>query len=194
MVFPTRVGVDLSVPGTRAAPDRFPHTRGGGPVSRTPGHSLVEFSPHAWGWTYILWIRFWKPQVFPTRVGVDRQFPQSHLNQFVFPTRVGVDLLLRHFLRLRLCFPHTRGGGPAALPYRDYGIAFSPHAWGWTAPTENKAIKELVFPTRVGVDLSDCLHLSSIPRFPHTRGGGPAATQPITLSPMFSPHAWGWTA
>ena len=31
-VFPTRVGVDLFVPDCQCDPERFPHTRGGGPL------------------------------------------------------------------------------------------------------------------------------------------------------------------
>ena len=73
-----------------------------------------------------------------------------------------------------VCFPHTRGGGPAMAVAPDgtlyvfptrVGVdrsrataasitnKFSPHAWGWTY---HKIKNYLVNP-----------------RFPHTRGGGP---------------------
>ena len=51
-VFPTRVGVDLMTAPTGLRYIRFPHTRGGGPVSA----GLAGLNSG----------------VFPTRVGVDR--------------------------------------------------------------------------------------------------------------------------
>ena len=36
------------------------------------GLTIVQFSPHAWGWTIGKSIVFARWKVFPTRVGVDR--------------------------------------------------------------------------------------------------------------------------
>ncbi len=152
-VFPTRVGVDLYARRMFAPAASFPHTRGGGPMGPALDRLMTAFSPHAWGWTVDVSGVKTKSDVFPTRVGVDR-FHQSAS-------------------RGKLCFPHTRGGGPG-IPTRLAGLVmFSPHAWGWTTPPDEGRMVEIVFPTRVGVD--------------HVRKTLIATGKP------FSPHAWGWT-
>ena len=91
-VFPTRVGVDRSC--------------------RRPRRCRQTYSPHAWGWTVGVWRENFKgpgiphtrgggpvfpaasadpPNVFPTRVGVDRGQAMAEPIVDVFPTRVGVD-------------------------------------------------------------------------------------------------------
>ena len=72
-VFPTRVGVDLDLPYLRPDQRGFPHTRGGGPNPMSPICPHTRFSPHAWGWTYLIETMETIPSVFPTRVGVDRR-------------------------------------------------------------------------------------------------------------------------
>ncbi len=70
----------------------------------------------------------------------------------VFPTRVGVDLGLSQSGVTGGSFPHTRGGGPQNLSFLRGQSEFSPHAWGWTVLLLQVDFRQLVFPTRVGVD------------------------------------------
>jgi len=52
---------------------------------------------------------------------------------------------------------------------------------------------EVVFPTRVGMDLNlNLMHIPP-PRIPHTRGDGPNYLLGWTRRCAYSPHAWGWT-
>ena len=112
-VFPTRVGVDLYTGRPSPARRGFPHTRGGGPRTKDCIGRITMFSPHAWGWTASLPVVWREAQVFPTRVGVDRDGRPIWSSLVVFPTRVGVDLCVLKLLTNHACFPHTRGGGPA---------------------------------------------------------------------------------
>ena len=50
----------------------------------------------------------------------------------VFPTRVGVDRYTTQTEKVRVGFPHTRGGGPIGRVEFHLFYEFSPHAWGWT--------------------------------------------------------------
>ncbi len=134
----------------------------------------LQFSPHAWGWTVVSDHPTVVERVFPTRVGMDR-------NQ-----RAGNGTSSR--------FPHTRGDGPPNLPNFLEFVAFSPHAWGWTARCKNRCGYTRVFPTRVGMDRSSVRWSRRDFCFPHTRGDGPIGTWPGGEAGMFSPHAWGWTA
>ena len=172
-VFPTRVGVDLSAPSHLPEFPRFPHTRGGGPVSVPGGVISTEFSPHAWGWTRWSLLRGTTPGVFPTRV--------------------GVDLVLSALGREEGRFPHTRGGGPVSAGLAGLNSGFSPHAWGWTFIRIITSSSRTVFPTRVGVDRATPPNGSITLCFPHTRGGGPLVEAAKTMMGTFSPHAWGWT-
>ena len=132
------------------------------------------FSPHAWGWTFPTAIGGYHSNVFPTRVGVDRE------------TNIGKNSMLR--------FPHTRGGGPQQLRITSLHCKFSPHAWGWTVSETTEPPPAIVFPTRVGVDLQATPDEIQQRCFPHTRGGGPFYFRVQDGIFQFSPHAWGWTA
>ncbi len=92
VVFPTRVGVDRGrrrLPGMRG---RVPHARGGGPNGGQTSNIYTLCSPRAWGWTVFTDDDVLCPDVFPTRVGVDRWTPRATCST------PGV--------------PHARGGGP----------------------------------------------------------------------------------
>ena len=71
-VFPTRVGVDRSCNPPELTESRFPHACGGGPQPLKRGERLGGFSPRVWGWTVVHLLNKGLPEVFPTRVGVDR--------------------------------------------------------------------------------------------------------------------------
>ena len=72
--------------------ERFPHTRGGGPL-RGANLSRANRFPH-------------------TRGGGPGAPERKNAAQFVFPTRVGVDLCSTGQEPAAQCFPHTREGGP----------------------------------------------------------------------------------
>ncbi len=77
-VFPTRVGVDRTERGWLAPFRGVPHARGGGPPASKPSWRVEKCSPRAWGWTEAVEIGLQVPEVFPTRVGVDRSPAASH--------------------------------------------------------------------------------------------------------------------
>src|SRR5438876_388184 len=93
---------------------RFPHTRGDGPDATSTYLTGSSFSSHAWGWS---------------ACGLVLTVPD-----FVFPSRVGMVRVVISSSRRRPGFPHTRGDGPAVNPASLAPSAFSPHAWGWSAP------------------------------------------------------------
>ena len=109
------------------------------------------YSPHAWGCFFCDHSLFRYAAVFPTCVGV-------------FPTYVFFDCLTTSI-------PHMRGGvsgiasSLAGLP------KYSPHAWGCFPHTKTGQKRRFVFPTCVGVFLTN----------------GPSKI----LSAKYYPHAWG---
>ena len=172
-VLPTRVGmVRLRIVYARVV-GRSPHTRGDGPQIWHRGTRVIEFSPHAWGWS-------------------DRNTIESRCAE-VLPTRVG---MVRSQSRSRPCCsssPHTRGDGPVPAAVREMAVSFSPHAWGWSAVSRCERSRRFVLPTRVG--MVRCMERirKAYPCSPHTRGDGPTATQILFRTAQFSPHAWGWS-
>jgi len=178
-VFPTRVGVDRRLVSSCAGRIRIPHTRGGGPYAPRLPDRGPEYSPHAWGWT----ARHPHPglahQVFPTRVGVDRDHARRrHAPAAYSPHAWGwtVGQRPRHVHRPRI--PHTRGGGPRVYAIPAQPVAYSPHAWGWTAELPFRLNRDTVFPTRVGVDREMIGAHQAGWGIPHTRGGGPVSRTP----------------
>ena len=76
----------------------------------------------------------------------------EHLIQ-VFPTCVGVFLRLCGDALLRYSLPHVRGGVSEVLMHHRIASVSSPRAWGCFQKAEEKARRQLVFPTCVGVFL-----------------------------------------
>ena len=111
----------------------------------------VESSPRAWG-------------CFPGVVA-PRDLPD------VFPTCVGVFLRARALSMSSPCLPHVRGGVSTTCPYLVLLIESSPRAWGCFSLRGVRLEIELVFPTCVGVFLTqlrvNCPDLG----LPHVRGG-----------------------
>ncbi len=89
-----------------------PHTRGDGPAQSALRAFLSKFSPHAWGWSAVIEAGVRIRQVLPTRVGMVRRESGRRSRS----TRS----------------PHTRGDGPLSEIGPGAGLAFSPHAWGWS--------------------------------------------------------------
>ena len=170
-VFPTRVGMFRAC--ARAWPPRrsFPHTRGDVPWRVTVSGKPFSFSPHAWGCS-----------VVQLHMGAARR---------VFPTRVGMFRQYNFWSLCRSRFPHTRGDVPLARAMIGRAGKFSPHAWGCSDVRRTGARQGVVFPTRVGMFLGFERPCVKCVRFPHTRGDVPSAQpKPETPKP-FSPHAWG---
>ena len=112
-VFPTRVGMVREASQPRTLEDGFPHTRGDGPGIYSQKKHRILFSPHAWGWSANERYHFGTRNVFPTRVGMVRNWTDKSVS----------------FQR----FPHTRGDGPAYTASATGVDKLSPHAWGWGA-------------------------------------------------------------
>ena len=89
-VFPTRVGVDRRPgPGTLTQ-QRFPHTRGGGPMVVVDGYKALV--------------------VFPTRVGVDRTRERRLVNWQSFPHTRGGGPVINEIDHEHFTFsPHAWG-------------------------------------------------------------------------------------
>ena len=136
--------------------------------------SMVAYSPHAWGWTEAANSIIATADVFPTRVGMDRDRSR---------VRRGASRI-----------PHTRGDGPRTHASVRRPLLYSPHAWGWTGQTRNTNTSPPVFPTRVGMDRRTWTKRSGRARIPHTRGDGPRSSGRRSAESAYSPHAWGWTA
>ena len=109
-VFPTCVGVFLSIASLHSVFHRLPHVRGGVSSVLLSRPGLNGSSPRAWGCFHVV--------------------PDCGHNGLVFPTCVGVfpkPALLR---RNRRSLPHVRGGVSFALYRADFGTRSSPRAWG----------------------------------------------------------------
>ena len=70
-VFPTHVGMDLLAFFYIVEIIGFPHTRGDGSTGKLIEAIKKKFSPHTWGWTFILLLGISDMFVFPTHVGMD---------------------------------------------------------------------------------------------------------------------------
>ncbi len=172
-IFPTRVGMVLTIVERLAPSANFPHTRGDGPHSYSKIFADKAFSPHAWGWS---WLKF--------RWRIERR---------IFPTRVGMVLMQSAMLAAQQDFPHTRGDGPSIGLRLGHCLKFSPHAWGWSCAQSSNPERLHIFPTRVGMVRGTKSPPATDVYFPHTRGDGPRAECLGAASIVFSPHAWGWS-
>ena len=74
--FPTPVGM-ARIPGrTWRHHNRFPHTRGDGPVRKRISTATPAISPHPWGWPGGCAMSNWMMIDFPTPVGMARVYPR----------------------------------------------------------------------------------------------------------------------
>src|SRR6266576_727631 len=173
-VLPTRVGMVLLRRSECQHQRRSPHARGDGPQYAHWTNSDKPFSPRAWGWSVIA--------ITPNSL------------RDVLPTRVGM-------VRLQTCWPlscrrspHARGDGPQLTDLAHSFGEFSPRAWGWSAWNTWPIYGVSVLPTRVGM-VRFWRYCGSKPcGSPHARGDGPVPHKSLTLTEMFSPRAWGWSA
>ena len=172
-VFPTRVGMVRNHGKFEAEKNGFPHSRGDGPPTLSAGLAPWGFSPLAWGWSVIDFLAVAQDAVFPTRVGMVRAPSPS-------PAQT-------------ICFPHSRGDGPAVRQNTTTRTEFSPLAWGWSALRRFKMVLGSVFPTRVGMVRKRRHQPPESRSFPHSRGDGPPLMPASDRLNWFSPLAWGWS-
>ena len=172
-VSPARAGMDPRFRPTAPRPNRFPRTRGDGPVGDQGIVRLKPFPPHARGWT-----------VRPTKARVPVK---------VSPARAGMDPRFPTWKATSTRFPRTRGDGPWATTLLDRHCRFPPHARGWTLRLDPDRRAGRVSPARAGMDPSPRGWREMRSRFPRTRGDGPDPLLIIRDKTEFPPHARGWT-
>ncbi|SYE96427.1 Domain of uncharacterised function (DUF2825) [Klebsiella pneumoniae] len=123
-VFPTHVGVFLSVDAGEGEPGSLPHARGGVSVKERIGSSVLMSSPRTWGC-------FWctTPAIYPSAV---------------FPTHVGVFLTTPGGMITYDSLPHARGGVSISEWPNDAAVWSSPRTWGcfWNP---RRAVSALAF-------------------------------------------------
>ena len=90
-------------------------------------------------------------------------------------------------------FPRTRGDGPVLALPRAPLATFPPHTRGWTDRTGQGAGIPRVSPAHAGMDRFSPWRCPATPRFPRTRGDGPARPQRALPTLKFPPHTRGWT-
>ena len=172
IVFPTRVGMARFFVVRDSPRFRFPHPRGDGPQCPHLRDRWRMFSPPAWGWPALVFVLRFPAEVFPTRVGMARQYQ------------------IEAWIEER--FPHPRGDGPSGIRLCPRPRTFSPPAWGWPARRQSTTPRDSVFPTRVGMARSLAVYHQDYEGFPHPRGDGPRKNTSTRTRLMFSPPAWGW--
>ena len=150
-VFPTHVGVFLSVWVLPVLLLRLPHARGGVSNYRCSACWEKLSSPRTWGCFY-----------------KDRYFVSC---AEVFPTHVGVFLEAHADPRPRLGLPHARGGVSAEADSSPNAAQSSPRTWGCFRLASELDHGRGVFPTHVGVFLPDTSPYWSCSGLPHARGG-----------------------
>ena len=155
-------------------PPRFPHARGDGPSSRPASPACSRFSPRPWGWSVLCCCYVQSEIVFPTPVGMVRNFSSSS--------------------EIPKGFPHARGDGPHENKNALRNRRFSPRPWGWSDDFHKQQRFYSVFPTPVGMVLEIVTPHRSQISFPHARGDGPYTHSRYLASKKFSPRPWGWSA
>ena len=150
-VFPTLVGVFLTVTPHGPCSISLPHARGGVSAHRAHPLPVCRSSPRSWGCFYL---------------GGGKQTVQ-----FVFPTLVGVFPHLLSVDAVKPCLPHARGGvsTPRLRPLET--APSSPRSWGCFLVKAGAEIEKVVFPTLVGVFLLQSRWASMALCLPHARGG-----------------------
>ena len=150
-----------------------PHASGDGPWLFSDCVICQACSPREWGWTARLVV--------------------GHRGASVFPTRVGMDRFEDNAITLRAGVPHASGDGPRLARYAVPLKGCSPREWGWTDEETRSERREVVFPTRVGMDRSSAPIFRASYSVPHASGDGPVGGYLVRFSGSCSPREWGWT-
>ncbi len=165
-VFPTPVGVFLTVDTWIAIMGGLPHARGGVSQSSHVLQRAFWSSPRPWGcfcWSASGWG-----------------------GNSVFPTPVGVFLVMSIWLVCAACLPHARGGVSRSLSAMNSLSGSSPRPWGCFQGQCGIRTAAAVFPTPVGVFPSGIGKLYKLVRLPHARGG-------VSQSLLYKKH-WSWSS
>ena len=149
----------------------LPHARGGVSHDLQPVQPLAESSPRPWG-------------CFSPRAAGDSR-------QAVFPTPVGVFLFFTGNKLSKQGLPHARGGVSAIRDGDGTGDASSPRPWGCFSSAKLILLIVLVFPTPVGVFLTNATARWPSPGLPHARGGVSSAAIKAASEKLSSPRPWG---
>ncbi len=170
-VFPTHVGVFLSIKSSSTSTRCLPHARGG--VSKTEALSRLKelSSPRTWG-------------CFP------EPCPRGG-HWWVFPTHVGVFPMRTSAGHTVSCLPHARGGVSQWINNVAVKFGSSPRTWGCFLRRPAKPRHSCVFPTHVGVFLDGSKVTGPSWRLPHARGGVSAKWKPVYRVTLSSPRTWG---
>ena len=170
-VFPTPVGVFLSLVFSPLRSLRLPHARGGVSSCFVDRCRSGGSSPRPWGCFH----------TSPTR---------RHCTA-VFPTPVGVFLLYVPVASMRFGLPHARGGVSRIMPSQAERSLSSPRPWGCFCGHGLQHLAVRVFPTPVGV-FPGCYEVWIVTaRLPHARGGVSGRERVFSRSHGSSPRPWG---
>ena len=145
--------------------------RGGVSLEKFQAIPKHASSPHAWGC-------FCKNN----KMGLKNE---------VFPTCVGVFLKKMIGTQTQSCLPHMRGGVSFIIETVENRVRSSPHAWGCFPVARSYVRQRQVFPTCVGVFLSERMNCKIYFSLPHMRGGVSHTVKFQCGFSMSSPHAWG---
>ena len=131
------------------------------------------------------WIPGFSPQARGKSLGAIMQA------RFIFPTGVGVNHYGFRYCKCSSSLPHGRGGVPFTIQEIDTIAQFSPQAWGYFFQIMKKIecdasspqawgcfptilwqqMHAIIFPTGVGVFLTQREVADELGRLPHRRGG-----------------------
>ena len=153
--------------------NRFPRTRGDGPIEAVWKEAIKRFPPHTRGWTPRPLDQLRWPDVSPAHAGMDHEISITK--------------------RATIGFPRTRGDGPCRLRAGTGVRRFPPHTRGWTLVERGAELAHQVSPAHAGMDPRAPSDRVGSCRFPRTRGDGPCPVSPVTVDPRFPPHTRGWT-
>ena len=110
MVFPTHVGVFLSIYAFASHMLSLPHARGGVSICLGENIGLLLSSPRTWG-CFSMSVFYYK-------------------RLYVFPTHVGVFLIHWLSVTFNFCLPHARGGVSFLFQVFTIKAESSPRTWG----------------------------------------------------------------
>ena len=170
-VFPTPVGVFLKIGKKSVWNKGLPHARGGVSQRRPDNIRALASSPRPWGCFHKQQQQQHRNKVFPTPVGVFLIVKVWFVDLIGLPHARGGVSYEFHFFLYRSSLPHARGGVSRLVSLFAPRWRSSPRPWGCFSQDEKTAETHIVFPTPVGVFLSNKLEQRKRRRLPHARGG-----------------------
>ena len=170
-VFPTPVGVFLSITQHDPSAASLPHARGGVSGSIYTDVSSFSSSPRPWGCFSC---------VHGHRDGGE-----------LFPTPVGVFPALPRFVTDSPPLPHARGGVSAYFELWGLDASSSPRPWGCFQNESQQNQLAGLFPTPVGVFPTNHSSQRLKRRLPHARGGVSNTVKAFNSGCWSSPRPWG---